>query len=45
MTEKHTADEGARQKPTRPKKWRGKRQSTWKTIQNNDSKEDPKSWK
>ena len=44
-TEKHTADEGARQKPTRPNKWRGNRQSTWKRTQNNDSKYDPKSWK
>ena len=39
MTEKHIADEGARQKPTRPNKWRGNRQSIWKRIQNNDSKD------
>ena len=32
-------------KTTKPKKWRGKRHSTWKRIQNNDSKDDPKSWK
>ena len=44
-TENHTADGGARQKPTRPNKWRENRQSTWKRIQNNDSKDDPKSWK
>ena len=28
-----------------PNKWRGNRQTTWKIIQNNDSKDDPKSWK
>ena len=44
-TEKNTADEQARQKLTRPNKWRGNKQSTWKIIQNNDSKDDPKSWK
>ena len=26
-------------------KWRGNRQTTWKWIQNNDSKDDQKSWK
>ena len=30
-------------KPTRPNKWRQNRQPTWKRIQNNDSKDDPKS--
>ena len=29
---------------TKPNK-RGDRESTWKIIQNNDSKYDPKSWK
>ena len=28
-----------------PNKWRGDRQTTWKGIQNNDSKDDQKSWK
>ena len=31
--------------PTKPKKRGGDRESTWKRIQNNDSKNDPKSWK
>ena len=26
-------------------KWRGNRQTTWKRIQNNDSKDDQKPWK
>ena len=26
-------------------KWRGNRQSTWRRIQNNDSKDDQKHWK
>ena len=43
-TEKHTADENVRQKRTRPNKWSGNKQSTWKRIQNYDSKDDPKSW-
>ena len=30
--------------PTKPNK-RGDRESTWKSIQNNDSKDDQKSWK
>ena len=30
--------------PTKSNK-RGNRESTWKRIQNNDSKDDPKSWK
>ena len=28
-----------------PNKWRGNRQTTWKIIQNNDSKDDQKPWK
>ena len=28
-----------------PNKWRGNRQTTWKRIQNNDSKDDQKPWK
>ena len=31
--------------PTKPNKRGGDRESTWKIIQNNDSKNDPKSWK
>ena len=31
--------------PTKPNKRGGDRESTWKRIQNNDSKDDPKSWK
>ena len=30
---------------TKPNKRGGDRESTWKRIQNNDSKNDPKSWK
>ena len=29
----------------RPNKWGGNRQTTWKGIHNNDSKDDQKSWK
>ena len=29
----------------KPNKKGGDRESTWKIIQNNDSKDDPKSWK
>ena len=28
-----------------PNKWRGNRHTTWESIQNNDSKDDPKPWK
>ena len=31
--------------PTKPNKRGGDRESTWKKIQNNDSKNDSKSWK
>ena len=31
--------------PTKPNKRGGDRESAWKRIQNNDSKDDPKSWK
>ena len=31
--------------PTKPIKRGGDRESTWKRIQNNDSKNGPKSWK
>ena len=31
--------------PTKLNKRGGDRESTWKIIQNNDSKDDPKSWK
>ena len=31
--------------PTKPYNRGGDRESTWKRIQNNDSKNDPKSWK
>ena len=31
--------------PIKPNKIGGDRESTWKIIQNNDSKDDPKSWK
>ena len=31
--------------PTKLNKRGGDRESTWKRIQNNDSKNDPKSWK
>ena len=31
--------------PTKWNKRGGDRESTWKRIQNNDSKDDPKSWK
>ena len=31
--------------PTKPNKRGGDRESTWKRIQNHDSKNDPKSWK
>ena len=31
--------------PTKLNKTGGDRESTWKRIQNNDSKDDPKSWK
>ena len=40
MTEKYVANEGTIQKPTRTTKWRGDRQSAWKRIQSNDSKND-----
>ena len=30
---------------TSPNKWRGNRQTTWKRIHNNDSKDDQKLWK
>ena len=43
MTKENVANEGARQKPTRKTKWGGDRQSTWKRLQNNDSKDDPRS--
>ena len=29
----------------RPNKWTGNKQSIWKRIQSNNSKDDPKSWK
>ena len=45
MTKKYVTDEWARWKPTRPNKWRGNRQPTWKRVQSNDSKDDPKSQK
>ena len=32
-------------KTHKTEKWRGNRQSTWKRIQSNDSKDDQKSWK
>ena len=32
-------------KNTSPNKWRGNRQTTWKRIQNNDSKNDQNPWK
>ena len=31
--------------PIKPNERGGDRESTWKRIQNNDSKDDPKSWK
>ena len=31
--------------PTKPNKRGGDKEFTWKRIQNNDSKNDPKSWK
>ena len=31
--------------PTKPNQRGGDRESTWKIIYNNDSKNDPKSWK
>ena len=31
--------------PTKPNERGGDRESTWKRIQNNNSKDDPKSWK
>ena len=31
--------------PEEQLKWSGDRQSAWKRIQNNDSKDDPRSWK
>ena len=42
-TEKYSTNE--RQKLIRPNKQRGNKQSTWKRIQNNDSKNVPKTWK
>ena len=43
--EKYSAAKGAWQMPTQPNKRGGDKESTWKRIQNNDSKDDPKSWK
>ena len=44
-TEKYSAGKGTWLMPTKPNKRGGDRESTWKRIQNNDSKDDPKSWK
>ena len=41
-TEKYVENKGTRKK-LRTTKWKGDRQSTWKIIQHNDSKDDPKS--
>ena len=41
-TEKYVANKGTRKK-LRTTKWKGDRQSTWKIIHHNDSKDDPKS--
>ena len=40
MKEKYYTNEGANQKHRIPNKWRGNRQTTWKRIQNTDSKDD-----
>ena len=40
MTEKYVAYKGTRQKLTRQNKWGRNGQSTWKIIQNSDSKDD-----
>ena len=44
-TEKYSTNERIMYKHTRPNKWRWNKQSTWKRIQNNDSKDASKTWK
>ena len=43
--QKYWTNEGTNQKHTSPNKWRENKQTTWKRIQNNDSKDDIKPWK
>ena len=43
--QKYHINEGTHYKHRSPNKWRGNRQTTWKRIQNNDSKDDQKTWK
>jgi len=43
--QKYHINEGTNYKHRSPNKWRGNRQTTWKRIQNNDSKDDQKTWK
>ena len=43
--EKYYTNEGINWKHRSPNKWRGNTQTTYKTIQNNDSKNDQKPWK
>ena len=43
--EKGYINEGTNYKHRNSNKWRGNRQISWKTIQNNDSKGDQKPWK
>ena len=40
--EKYHTNEGTNYKHRSPNKWRRSRQTTWKKIQNNDSKDDQK---
>ena len=42
---KYYTNEEINKKHRSPNKWRGNRQTTWKRIQNNDSKDDQKPWK
>ena len=42
---KYYTNEVTNQKHRSPNKWRGNRQTTWKRIQNTDSKDDQKPWK
>ena len=42
---KYYTNEGTNQKHRSPDKWKGNRQTPWKRIQNNDSKDDQKTFK
>ena len=43
--EKYHTKERKNQKQRSSNKWRGNRETTWKRIQNNDTKDDQKPWK